>query len=224
MKKKDKLFIVANILTVIIMAFSIYSVISLFNYLNSLEIKWDNYTYQIVLQIIVSLILSILIFIVIYYVYHNKLNRSNEMIDELNNDNHNKNLAIEELNNRLAKSRLYDFSNKVWSIDILDEYIKQIYQKDVGVFTVVNIKSNSNETSKAFLQGMKLLNDPKVIVFRRSELEYTLLCIKLSNKDVLTNSSFFKANEITITSEYTFDTSKSNKDDVLNKIKGVSHE
>lgn len=224
MKKKDKLFTVSNIIILFIIVFGIYSVISLTNYINNLDIKWDNASYQVVSQFMIVIFVGVALTIITNFIYHKRTLKDNETITKLNIELASKNKSIEELNNRLAKSRLYDFSNKVWSIDIIDEYIKQMYDKNIGIYTIVNIKSTSEDVSKHFLAGMKLLNDPKVIVFRRSELEYTLLCVRLSNKDVLTNSSFFKSNEITITSEYTYDTNKSDKDKVLAQVKGVNHE
>lgn len=224
MKKKDKLFTVSNIIILVVIVFGVYSLITLKNYINNLDIKWDNATYQVVSQLVIVFFISVALTMITNYIYHVRVLKNDVTINSLDEELASKNKSIEELNNRLAKSRLYDFNSKVWSIDILDEYIKQMYEKNIGIFTVINIKSNSDEISKSFLAGMKLLNDPKIIVFRRNELEYTLLCIKLSNKDVVTNSSFFKAKDITITSQYTFDTSKSDKDKVLSQIKGESHE
>lgn len=221
--KKDKLFIVANILTIVVIMASIFSIVSLGDYLNGLEIKWDNYTYQIFLQVVVSMLFSVILFVVVYFIYHTRLSNKSKEVIELTKENHNKNEAIETLNKKLANNRLYDFSLKVWGLELLSEYIKQIYEKKMGIFSCLTIKCDSKEIENTFLTGMRMLNDPKVVVFKKSNLEYVILCINLSKEDIISNSNFIKTSKVNIISSNTFNTNFDEEKDVLDTME-VNHE
>lgn len=220
MKKKDKLFKWANILTLLLIIASVYCLIFLNNFINDNNITWNSTTYQVITQIGVVILFEVVLSVAIYYLYHLTVNKNNQTIDNLRNELSGKNKSIDYLNEKLTKNKLYDFSLKVWSIDIFDTYIKKMYEKNIGKFSLAYLTCKDEMAEKEFLIGMKMLDDHRTMLFKKKNLEYIALVISLDKEELDKNISMIKTDGVTILNEKAYDT---NIDD-MNKVMEENHE
>lgn len=220
MKKKDKLFKWANILTLLLIIASVYCLIFLNNFINDNNITWNSTTYQVITQIGVVILFEVVLSVAIYYLYHLTVNKNNQTIDNLRNELSGKNKSIDYLNEKLTKNKLYDFSLKVWSIDIFDTYIKKMYEKNIGKFSLAYLTCKDETAEKEFLIGMKMLDDHRTMLFKKKNLEYIALVISLDKEELDKNISMIKTDGVTILNEKAYDT---NIDD-MNKVMEENHE
>lgn len=180
---KDKDFMYNNIGIIIFMILGVYCMLSLKCYITDIIERWDNDAYQNYIQLAVMMIAALIFFIIVIYQHRIKIRHMETIIDTLNDEVKNKNMTIEQLNDELYKDKLYDTTSHTWTKNMLIEYITQIFDKNIGEFTLADILCENKSAEDRFLLNSNFIKGKNVIIFKIKDLEYKILFINTCGYD-----------------------------------------
>ncbi len=85
------------------------------------------------------------------------------------------NRSINELNARLNSKELYDTRRNIFTLDMVDEFLPKLQERNLDVITFVVIRCNTTKAREAFYTRAQVVLDSKVLRFLMDENNFLLL-------------------------------------------------